>query len=137
VKTRIDFIFLFINISAKRCFLFHVLTKNTDCLTVSAVEDTGVISILIGLFKIESAKLAISFGIVAEKNKVCLLLGNFFNTFFTSLINHILSILSASSNVKISTFFKSTYHCCIKSKSLHGVATKISTHAFNFLTCEL
>jgi hypothetical protein len=110
VKTNIALIFSSTNISAKRCFLFQLFTKNTDCLTVSAVEETGVISILIGLFKILSANPDIIFGIVAEKNRVCLLLGSFVSTFLTSLINHISNILSASSNVNISTFLKSTNH---------------------------
>jgi len=110
VKTNIALILSSDNISAKRFFLFHVLTKNTDCLTLSAVEETGVTSILIGLFNIESANPEISFGIVAEKKRVCLFVGSFISTFLTSFINHISSILSASSNVKISTFFKSTYH---------------------------
>jgi hypothetical protein len=90
--------------------LFHVLTKNTDCLTVSAVDETGVTSIFIGLINIESANHDISFGIVAEKKSVCLLIGSFVTTFLTSFINHISSILSASSNVKISTFLKSINH---------------------------
>jgi hypothetical protein len=44
---------------------------------VSAVDETGVTSILIGLFSIESANHDITFGIVAEKKRVCLFVGNF------------------------------------------------------------
>jgi hypothetical protein len=80
------------------------------CFTVSAVEDTGATSILIGLTRMESARDAISFGIVAEKNKVCFLTGSLVSTFFTSFINHIFNILSASSRINISTLLRSINH---------------------------
>lgn len=75
---------------------------------VFAVDETGATSIFMEFTRIEFASPRISFGIVAEKNKVCFLTGSFVSTFFTSFINHISSILSASSRINISTCLRFT-----------------------------
>ena len=75
---------------------------------VFAVEETGVTSTFAGFVKMEFAKLWISFGMVAEKNKVWRCTGNFAITFFTSFTKPMSSIRSASSNTKICMDRKST-----------------------------
>ena len=65
------------------------------------VDDSGVISTFTGFAKILLANFTISGGIVAEKNKDCLLAGNLAIILFTSFINPISSILSASSRTNI------------------------------------
>ena len=136
VKTSTCSIFLFHKIVTSNDILSDFFTKNTAWLTVSAVEETGVTSILIGWVRISSARWEISFGIVAEKKSVCLFFGNSANIFLTSWINHISSIRSASSRVNISTWERSINHWFMRSRSLHGVATSISIHFCSCLTCD-
>ena len=69
----------------------------------------AVISTCAGFVRIESDNLTISGGMVAEKNSVCLRVGNFAITFFTSLIKPISNIRSASSNTKNLMFEISTW----------------------------
>ena len=103
---------------------------------MSAVEEIGVTSTFWGFVKSVFESLIISFGIVAEKNIDCLFLGSFAIIFFTSWINHISSILSASSSVKIAKLSSLIIHWFIKSNNLQGVAVKISIQEFNILTWE-
>ena len=78
---------------------------------VSAVDDTGVTSTFLGLYKILSASFTISGGIVAEKNNDCLRCGKSFNNFLISLIKPMSSILSASSKTNISIELKLIKPC--------------------------
>ncbi len=48
---------------------------------ISTVDETGVTDTELGLFKIALAKLTISEGIVAEKNRDCLFFGKTANSF--------------------------------------------------------
>ncbi len=64
---------------------------------VSTVEDTGVIFISAGFLRIVPASLAMSGGIVAEKNKVCFFGGvfcyDFFHIIYKSHIQHSVSFV--------------------------------------------
>ena len=70
------------------------------CATVSAVDETGVTFTETGFESREDARSVIVGGIVAEKNVECRLEGSFAIIFLISWINHISSILSASSRTK-------------------------------------
>ena len=101
----------------------------------STVVAAGVISIFSGFFRIFAASLAMSGGIVAEKNSVCFFSGVRAIIFLTSWINPISSMRSASSSTRILIFSIFTIFWSIRSKSLPGVATRISTPRFKFSSC--
>jgi len=81
-----------------------------------------------GECKRESASSWICFGMVAEKNRVCFESGIRFIIFFTSERNPRSSILSASSRTRSFTYESFIFDWEIRSSSLPGVATTISTH---------
>jgi len=95
---------------------------------VSVVTVLDFIEIISGLYNNFSDNFCILFGIVAEKNKVCLSFGINLINFSISGKNHISSILSASSNIKYSILSNVNIFCSNKSINLPGVATNISTH---------
>src|SRR6202022_3961651 len=70
----------------------------------STVEATGVTATRAGPRSIASASSAMSFGIVAEKNSVCRLTGNFETIFRMSLMKPMSSMRSASSSTRNSTW---------------------------------
>ena len=94
---------------------------------VSAVDDTGVTSTFSGLVNMVLASCWISFGIVAEKNSVCLFAGTLAMIFFTSCTKPMSSIRSASSSTSILIWSRWTKRWFIRSSRRPGVATKIST----------
>lgn len=76
------------DVSLRMCvssnFLFSFSTRYIFWVMVSAVEETGVISICVGLERSVWASFVMMGDMVAEKNRDCLLGGNFAIIFFIS-----------------------------------------------------
>src|ERR1700688_770390 len=93
----------------------------------SAVGAAGVTATRAGSRSIASASSAISFGIVAEKNSVCRLIGVLATIFRMSLMKPMSSMRSASSSTRNSTWPSLSPLLCTRSSRRPGVATITST----------
>ena len=124
----------FSNVINWRTFSLGSITI-TDWDILSTGVNVDLTFTFFGFFNNVSANLITESGIVAEKNKVCLFAGNILTTFWTSRMKPISSILSASSRTKNCILSNEQKPWFMRSKSLPGVATIISTPLFNNLTC--
>ncbi len=74
---------------------------------------------------------------VAEKRRVCLLLGSFLTMVRMSGMNPMSSMRSASSRTRASIWWKFPWPFSTRSRSLPGVAMRMSTPEFSLTICPL
>ncbi len=134
VNTTALVIFVLLNMSVRSAFLSCLVSVYRVWSMVSTVEEAGVTVICTGSVKNCPARSITLSVVVAEKNSVWRFLGIWLLIFLISWINHISIIRSASSRMSTSTLVRLMCFWSMRSRSLPGVATNISTPLRSALT---
>ena len=125
------------NSFSSRVLFFPLSTGYNHSSIVWAVVTSGSILISVGFLRTFFVSFAISFGNVAEQSSVCRSLGSKLIILFISSSKPRSRSLSASSNITVSKALKFRAFLSNRSKSLPGVAIKISAPPFKLIICGL